>query len=121
MKLSQHDKNFCSLMMVLEIIQKSVVDELVRKVKEAPVQKSEQWSNILDKISAHYLETQEINNRIEDAFKSLFSDKEMDLLCESSLGVACLLEKQDLKQIVAVLKAVGIDALQILETYGEAK
>jgi len=119
MKLSTHDKNFCSLMMVLEIVQKSVVDELLRKSWAAPNPKDEQWKAMNKTISSHYRETQEINNQLENAFKSIFNDREMDLLCESSLGVACLLEKQDLSQIVAVLRAVGIDPKEILKAYGD--
>lgn len=117
MKLSKQDKNLVSLLMIAEILTKSITEEAERLGKTAPDAKSGQYDSILDRIRPLHWVLTGLNDKLSDDVHSVLSEDEQTLLVDSVLSICLLLETQSPKRVNAVMKAVGIRSIDLLENY----
>ena len=117
MKLSKQDKNLVSLLMIAEILTKSITEEAERLGKTAPDAKTGQYDAILDRIRPLHGVLTGLNDKLSDDVHSVLSEDEQTLLVDSVLSICLLLETQSPKQVNAVMKAVGIRSIDLVESY----
>ncbi|NCU27649.1 hypothetical protein EOM86_13185 [Candidatus Nomurabacteria bacterium] len=117
MKLSKQDKNLVSLLMIAEILTKSITEEAERLGKTAPDAKAGQYDEILDRIRPLHGVLTGLNDTMSDDVHSVLSEDEQTLLVDSVLSICLLLETQSPKQVNSVMKAAGIRSKDIVENY----
>lgn len=117
MKLSKQDKNLVSLLMIAEILTKSITEEAERLGKSAPDAKVCQYDSILELIRPLHGVLTGLNDTMADDVHSVLSEDEQTLLVDSVLSICLLLETQSPKQVNAVMKAAGIRSKDLVESY----
>ena len=117
MNLSKHDKNIVSLLMIAEVLTKSIIDECDKLLESAPPDKVQDYMVILHDVEPLHKSLIALNDEISDDVHKVLGEAETDLLVDSVLSICVLLEEQSPKQINKVLKAAGIRSADIVESF----
>lgn len=122
MRISKHDKNLVQLLMIAEVLTKSITDELSRLEASAPSAKSADYEQIKSVTVPLHDALVSLNDAMTDQVNVVMSDEDQSLLIDSALSICLLLETQNPKRIAKIMREVGITQRDIVENYlGENK
>ena len=117
MNISKHDKNLVSLLMIAEVLTKSITDECEKLLETAPPDKVQDYMVIMHDVEPLHKTLIALNDELSDEVHKVLGEAETDLLVDSVLSICVLLEEQSPKQINKVLKAAGIRSADIVESF----
>ena len=117
MNISKHDKNLVSLLMIAEVLTKSILDECDKLLETAPPDKVQNYMVILHDVEPLHKALIALNDELSDEVHKVLGEAETDLLVDSVLSICVLLEEQSPKQINKMLKAAGIRSADIVESF----
>ena len=117
MNISKHDKNLVSLLMIAEVLTKSILTECEKLLETAPPDKVQDYMVIMHEVEPLHKRLIALNDELSDHVHKVLGEAETDLLVDSVLSICVLLEEQSPKQINKVLKAAGIRSADIVESF----
>ena len=117
MNISKHDKNLVQLLMIAEILTKSILTETERLAKTAPDGKAGQYAEIDGIISPLHSQIVSLNDAMTDEIHKVLTEEDQMLLVDSALSICVMLETQSPKQINKLMKGVGIRDKDIVDSY----
>ena len=122
MRISKHDKNLVQLLMIAEVLTKSITDELSKLEASAPSDKSADYEQIKSVIVPLHDALVTLNDTMTDQVHVVMTDEDQSLLIDSVLSICLLLETQNPKRIAKIMREVGISQRDIVDNYlGDGK
>lgn len=122
MNISKHDKNLIQLLMIAEVITKSITSEVDKLKNTAPSEKQGDYENIDSVMIPLHDALVTLNDAMTDQVHVVMTDEDQSLLIDSVLSICLLLETQNPKRIAKIMREVGISQRDIIDNYlGEGK
>lgn len=109
-QVSKQDKNLISMMVLAEMVGRSIVNMVDDKLKD-----SDKFSQVkidfYNEIKSTFIPftntATQINTAVNDEFLRIYSSSEMSVMMDSVIAVIDLLEHQNEKQIQSIMRAAG--------------
>lgn len=111
-RVSAKDKNLVAQMILLEFLTRSICTVTNQKSqwcshKRLPADKIDFYNAISEFTNSVAQSATIFNNKVQDEFLKIYSEKEMSMITESVISVIDFMECEEPKKVVALMKHIG--------------